>query len=86
MPFVIVVESNSGEVLYVKRTAHFGAFYGNMVFTKDVVEAFRFTREKDARVREELLRWRMHVYETEQEKFPGLVGIKKSQVRVQKVL
>lgn len=53
-----IVKTNKG---YVKRTAKFGPFYGNIVLTENKDDALRFSKQADAETRASVVEWRTRI-------------------------
>lgn len=70
MAFIIKIGND-----YLKYTAHFGRFYGNMPLpTKNIEDARRFTYEKDAIRLAKCIIFRILNYDRDRRKWIGLIG------------
>ena len=65
MPYVINTDNG-----YIKRTARYGPFYGNIVYTDSIEDARLFTRSSDAENSAEVVNSRYKVYDYDRKRHP----------------
>ena len=70
-----------GEGYWVKRTARFGAFHGEIYITDNRADALIFTRKSDANSRADILAYRLERHEQDARKF-AIRGLTVDDIRV----